>query len=60
MFGHTKTLHTPTGVGSAALAVAVLYAGKGDSNFPHGTIKFFTKRKRKKKKRFKNTHAVQD
>ena len=26
--GHTKTLHTPIGMGSAALAAAVLYPGK--------------------------------
>ena len=28
LFGHTKTLHTPIGVGSAALAAAVPYPGK--------------------------------
>ena len=28
LFGHTVTLHTLTGMGSAALAAAVPYAGK--------------------------------
>jgi len=29
LFGHTKTLHTLIGVGSAALGAAVSYPGKG-------------------------------
>ena len=28
LFGHTKILHTPIGMGSAALAAALLYHGK--------------------------------
>ena len=51
MFGHTKILHTLTGVGSAALVAAVLYAGEGDSNFLHGIIKFLKKIFKKKEKK---------
>ena len=39
--GHTKILHTQTGVGSAALAAAVPYLPRyGDRNFPQGTKKY--------------------
>ena len=38
LFGHTKILHTPIGMGSAALAAAVPYPGKTSRIFRKGQI----------------------
>ena len=45
LFGHMKILHTPVGMSSAALAVAVPYLGKGTTNFPQGTMKYKERKK---------------
>ena len=42
LFGHAKILHALVGMGSAALAAAVPYPGKSNTNFPQGTMKYFT------------------
>ena len=42
LFGHTKILHTLVGMGSDALAAAVLYPGirRPESNFPPWTMRY--------------------
>ena len=50
LFGHTKILHTPIGMGSAALAAALLYHGKATRISRKGQS---TKKKQEKKKKKK-------